>query len=331
MGFSDRQIRALHRNVSARNIRARVSDGKELSYIEGWFAIAEANRIFGFDGWDRETVEAKCIQAREVRGSHSVLYTVKVRMTVRSGDRVTTREGFGTGEGHGTRLAEAHDLALKAAETDATKRALVTFGKAFGLGLYGDARRKVVGASAGLAPPSRAASKGTKPIEVDAHQNSKTRDVAPEAPPPVSGEISEGQPGQTPIAKVGQAEPEGGAAQTDSPATTPVALLAPRQRIDKSGLTLSEPRRVRDKDHLRHVASQSCILCNRILADAHHLRFAQPKAFGAKVSDEFTVPLCRDHHRELHSNGNERAWWHDMGVDPLPVAKRLWEESRGER
>ena len=58
------------------------------------------------------------------------------------------------------------------------------------------------------------------------------------------------------------------------------------------------------------------------------MRFAQPKAFGAKVSDEFTVPLCRDHHRELHSSGNERAWWHDMGLDPLPVAKRLWDETK---
>jgi hypothetical protein len=97
--------------------------------------------------------------------------------------------------------------------------------------------------------------------------------------------------------------------------------------IDKSQLALSEPRRLRDKDHLRYVASQPCIVCNRILAEAHHVRFAQPKALGIKVSDEFTMPLCRDHHRELHNNGNERAWWHDMGIDPLPVAKRLWEES----
>ena len=99
-------------------------------------------------------------------------------------------------------------------------------------------------------------------------------------------------------------------------------------RIDKSQLYLSEPRRIRDKEHLRHVASQSCVLCNSKPADAHHIRFAQPKAFGTKVSDEFTVPLCRAHHRELHNTGDERAWWHDMGVDPLPVAHRLWEESQ---
>lgn len=279
MGFSDTQVRALRRNVPLRSIRARVSDGKEFSYIEGWFAIAEANRIFGFDGWDRETIEAKCVQAREVRGTHTVLYTVKVRATVRTGDRVTVREGFGTGEGHGARFAEAHDLALKAAETDATKRALVTFGKAFGLGLYCDARRKVTGDGAGLAKAS----------------------------------AQEGLPA-------------GGVRQADAAALVNVPS-AVRQRIDKGSLALAEPRRLRDKNHLRHVAAQPCILCNRILADAHHVRFAQPKAFGAKVSDEFTVPLCRDHHRELHNHGDERAWWHEMGVDPLPVAKRLWDES----
>ena len=139
MGFSDRQIRALQRGVGAQNIKTRVSDGRELSYVEGWFAIAEANRIFGFDGWDRETVEAKCIQTRETRGTFSVVYTVRVRVTVQSAERLVVREGCGTGEGRGSHLGEAHDLALKAAETDATKRALVTFGKAFGLALYAGA------------------------------------------------------------------------------------------------------------------------------------------------------------------------------------------------
>ena len=97
MGFSDRQIRALQRSVASPDIRTRVSDGKELSYVKGWFAIAQANRIFGFDGWDRETVEAKCIQAREARGSHSVLYTARVRVTVQSGERSVVRDGCGTG------------------------------------------------------------------------------------------------------------------------------------------------------------------------------------------------------------------------------------------
>ena len=90
---------------------------------------------------------------------------------------------------------------------------------------------------------------------------------------------------------------------------------------DKSALTFSEPKRARDKDHLRYVASQPCVLCSTRPSDAHHLRFAQPRAMGRKVSDEFTVPLCRTHHRELHHGGNEAAWWHDMGIDPLAIAR----------
>ena len=101
MGFSERQARALTRTVPPRHIRTRVWDGKELSYIEGWFAIAEANRIFGFDGWDRETLEAKCVLTREGRGSHLAVYIVKVRLTVPTQDRSIVREGHGTGEGRG--------------------------------------------------------------------------------------------------------------------------------------------------------------------------------------------------------------------------------------
>ena len=98
--------------------------------------------------------------------------------------------------------------------------------------------------------------------------------------------------------------------------------------VDKSVLALPEPRRRRDKDHLRYVASQPCILCGAAPSDAHHVRFAQPTAMGRKVSDEFTVPLCRAHHREVHAEGKESAWWHDMGIDPLPIARELWVESQ---
>jgi hypothetical protein len=84
---------------------------------------------------------------------------------------------------------------------------------------------------------------------------------------------------------------------------------------------------VRDKEHLRYVASQPCLLCSGQPADAYHLRFAQPRALGRKVGDEFTVPLCRPHHRELHHGGNEAAWWHDMGIDAIAVAKQLWDET----
>jgi hypothetical protein len=84
----------------------------------------------------------------------------------------------------------------------------------------------------------------------------------------------------------------------------------------------------RDKSHRRYVATQPCLVCGRSPADPHHLRFAQPRALGRKVSDEFTVPLCRDHHRELHRQGAELAWWQNIKIDPLPVAKRLWQHTR---
>jgi len=100
-----------------------------------------------------------------------------------------------------------------------------------------------------------------------------------------------------------------------------------RSGIDKSTLALSEPRRLRDKEHLHFVASQPCLLCSALPCDAHHLRFAQPRALGRKVGDDFTVPLCRQHHNDLHDSGNEAAWWHDMGIDALEIAKDLWNES----
>jgi ERF superfamily len=94
--------------------------------------------------------------------------------------------------------------------------------------------------------------------------------------------------------------------------------------IDKSMLALPAPRRIRDRDHVKSVAKQPCLVCGRLPADAHHLRFAQSPALGRKVSDEFTVPLCRGHHREVHRCGNETAWWKRTGVDPSAAARVLW-------
>jgi ERF superfamily len=98
--------------------------------------------------------------------------------------------------------------------------------------------------------------------------------------------------------------------------------------IDKTALALPEPRRVRDKVHLRFVATQSCLLCGRQPADAHHVRFAQYRAMGRKVSDELTVPLCRGHHREVHRCGDEAKWWKDVGIDAIAAAERLWAQTR---
>jgi hypothetical protein len=94
--------------------------------------------------------------------------------------------------------------------------------------------------------------------------------------------------------------------------------------IDKSQLTHPEPRRFRDKEHVKFVAKQACLICGRRPADAHHLRFAQHRALGRKVSDEFTVPLCRGHHREAHRCGDEAAWWKSAGFDPTITARALW-------
>jgi hypothetical protein len=98
--------------------------------------------------------------------------------------------------------------------------------------------------------------------------------------------------------------------------------------IDKNALMLSEPRRYRDRAHLKFVSSQPCLLCGRRPSDAHHLRFAQPRALGRRVSDEFAVPLCRTHHRVLHNWGDEAEWWKSVNLDPVIVARQLWEHTR---
>jgi hypothetical protein len=99
--------------------------------------------------------------------------------------------------------------------------------------------------------------------------------------------------------------------------------------IDKSILTVATPRRYRNREHLRYVAQQACLLCGRKPSDPHHLGFTQPRALGRKVSDEFAVPLCRGHHRAVHRSRDERAWWRQAGIDPIKVARRLWKETRG--
>jgi hypothetical protein len=106
------------------------------------------------------------------------------------------------------------------------------------------------------------------------------------------------------------------------------ARRAQRGRIDKSVLAIAELRRYRDKAHLEFVAAQPCLICGRRPSDPHHLRFAQNRAMGRKVSDEFTVPLCRVHHREAHRSRNERAWWRRLGLDSLKIAEMLWKKTR---
>jgi len=100
---------------------------------------------------------------------------------------------------------------------------------------------------------------------------------------------------------------------------------------DGSRPILQKGIRLRDKEHCKFVTRQPCLVCGRTPCDPHHLRFAQPSALGRRVSDEFTVPLCRAHHRELHRYGDEAGWWETIKIDPLPLALRLWRQTRGER
>jgi DNA repair and recombination protein RAD52 len=151
--FSTEQIAALAAKLDKSNVATRQQAGRSLSYIEGWHAIAEANRIFGFDGWNREAVEMRQLgEPREVNGNIRVGYSCRVRITVRAGDTVIIREGCGFGSGIDRDVDQAHESALKEAETDAMKRALMTFGNPFGLALYDKQQANVE-----TAPPPRPA------------------------------------------------------------------------------------------------------------------------------------------------------------------------------
>ena len=136
MALTETQTKSLKAKLKRRHVKVRESCGASVSYVEGWHAIAEANRIFGFDSWDRQTLAPRCHWAHLQYGETLCFYSTKVRITVRAGETVTVREGIGTGFGRAPQPELAHDIALKAAETDATKRALATFGNPFGLALY---------------------------------------------------------------------------------------------------------------------------------------------------------------------------------------------------
>jgi hypothetical protein len=95
-------------------------------------------------------------------------------------------------------------------------------------------------------------------------------------------------------------------------------------------VSISKPVRERDRNHLKFVAAHPCLICGRTPSDAHHLKFAERPAMGRKVSDKFTVPICRLHHRDLHRRGNENSWWEERGIDPLPIAAKLWTTSHAD-
>ncbi len=143
--FSEPQVKALSSKLSAKHVRTRQLCGMTLSYIEGWHAIAEANRIFGYDAWDRQTMTMKCVWEGLWRNRNACSYIARVRVRVRAGDAEICREGCGSGHGSGATPGEAHESAIKEAETDAMKRALTTFGNPFGLALYDKEQQNVRG------------------------------------------------------------------------------------------------------------------------------------------------------------------------------------------
>ena len=136
MAFTEAQLKNLEAKLDAKYVRTRRAHDITLAYVEGWHVIAEANRIFGYDAWDRHTLSTRCVWSDATNHHFAAAYTAKVRIAVRAGSLTITREGCGSGEAKAPTPGEAHELALKAAETDATKRALATFGNPFGLALY---------------------------------------------------------------------------------------------------------------------------------------------------------------------------------------------------
>lgn len=148
MSFTDEQNAELAKPLNSANVKQREQGRTRLSYVESWHVIAEANRIFGFDGWDSHTVEVKCVAERErkigkppyEKDGWGVTYTARVII------RVGEVERSGTGAGHGidADLGLAHESAIKEAESDARKRALMTFGNPFGLALYDKTQANVV-------------------------------------------------------------------------------------------------------------------------------------------------------------------------------------------
>jgi hypothetical protein len=313
MGFSAKQVQALRRNPNQRHIRTREANGRELTYLEGWYAITEANRIFGFDGWNRETLESRCALARENRGTFLAVYIARVRVTVRADSVTIIREGHGSGEGRGTSPGEVHDIALKAAETDATKRALATFGKPFGLELY----------RGGRTSQRPLPSLPSVPLPADARLGFHPDDTTPIPRPSRFYGRRQYSPVIDQLRKTSTDQQQ----TSSAPPLVPSGLDPTSGQIDKSRLAFAEPKRLRDKTHLKFVASQPCLICGRQPSDPHHLRFAQPRGIGLKVSDEFTVPLCRGHHRQLHQTSNEESWWADLKINALEIAKGLWEQT----
>ena len=272
-------------------------------------------------------------------GQLAAFYSTKVRITVRAGGEMVMREGIGTGFARAAFAEAAHEMALKAAETDATKRALATFGNPFGLALYdkeqaGVTRPPVPAPFILSSPEGKEVSFATQGAFSDAafvairdltniddlytfwERNRRTLvQIKNSGESRANGVIvdaliaalkakarSLGQPTTNTILEARQSETGG----------------------QKEALAFPKEKRLRSKEHLKFVAQLACLVCGRMPSHAHHVRYAQIRALGLKVSDEFTVPLCSVHHDEIHRTGDERGWWARREIEPLKVAAELW-------
>jgi len=185
-------------------------------------------------------------------------------------------------------------------------------------------RQKLLGEIAGLASPDSAIAWAREAL---AAKNTLTADDAKlveEGFEQKLEELMQLNSAEAPVIELPTAAPVDG---DQGRTTSPKPEQSRGDRVDKSLLTVSEPRRYRNKEHLRFITQQPCLLCAHKPSDAHHLRFVQPRALGRKASDEFAVPLCRAHHRAVHRSGDEQAWWKGSGIDPIKVARKLWKDT----
>jgi hypothetical protein len=302
------------------------------------------------------TLASRCVWDGAAGAYHEAAYTAKVRVSVRAGNIIIVREGSGSGEAKAPTPGQAHELALKGAETDATKRA--TFGNPFGLALYdreqiGVRKTRNGQATPAISPWALRSASGADEASLDRPSDfaaalrnamSKDKDIEllfavweqnVETVSALNRSLKQDSLPRSGVAPqsvahlkhcaVALTEP-----QTHSkeqlPASSDSTAHNSAGRIDKSVLTISEPKRIRSKEHLSYVAEQPCLIRGRSPSHAHHIRFAQSRGLGLKVSDEFTVPLCAIHHQQNHATGNERLWWQEHKLDPLAVAVGLWRE-----
>jgi hypothetical protein len=250
----------------------------------------------------------------------------------RTGNPVTppVREKLGADDSAALRDQLIQDIEALAEDDDLHPRAIAIL-KAKNRLLADDAKRVEDAFAAKMAPQSALPEALTKD-----EPTSAPTDLTPPQPPAAPTDAvkplrPKGRPRKVKSAAEQSAAPPDPPKPTidDSPpASTHLQADATPAKIQKSKLTISEPRRHRDKTHLKFVASQPCLICGRSPADAHHLRFTQPRAMGRKVSDEFTVPLCRTHHRDNHRFGDEQAWWSKQAIDPVGTSRQLWVSTR---